>query len=97
MQQARQEAEGQQADSEKLREAARRLADTMTDEQKQELLEQWMQMQQEQRDDAAAAVTRRWRRATLRARTPATPDCDGRAVPPPPQYEDIDLRDEQAR
>ena len=43
LQDAQRRSEARQADSRRLRDAARALADTMTDRQKQQLLEQWMQ------------------------------------------------------
>ena len=50
LQDAQRLSDGKQADSRRLRDAARALADTMTDRQKQQFLEQWMQAAA--RDDA---------------------------------------------
>ena len=91
MQQMQQEAQGKQADSERLREAARKLADTMTDQQKQQLLEQWMQGTDQ---DKPGTPPER-----LGGRGDPGSEKDGdlleqqRTRPPPPAFEDVDLRD----
>ncbi|MEE8459692.1 MAG: hypothetical protein V3S08_07455 [Phycisphaerales bacterium] len=93
MQQMQQEAQGKQADSERLREAARKLADTMTDQQKQQLLEQWMRMQGTDQDNPDTPPER------LGGRGDPGSEKDGdlleqqRTRPPPPAFEDVDLRD----
>ena len=93
MQQMQQEAQGKQADSERLREAARKLADTMTDQQKQQLLEQWMRMQGTDQDKPDTPPER------LGGRGDPGSEKDGdlleqqRTRPPPPAFEDVDLRD----
>ncbi len=91
MQQMQQEAQGKQADSERLREAARKLADTMTDQQKQQLLEQWMQGTDQ---DKPGTPPER-----LGGRGDPGSEKDGdlleqqRTRLPPPAFEDVDLRD----
>jgi hypothetical protein len=74
---------GRQQDSERLRQAARKLADSLTDEEKRELAERWMQ-----RPQADAGGTR-----VGSGRADAQPP-DGAA--PFEKTEDVDLREEPA-
>ena len=90
MHRAQKEAGEKQADSERLREAARKLADTMTDQQKRQLLEQWMQMQDTEPDDQDLPPGSG---SDPAGREPAQPGQQPDRMPPP-AFEDIDLRDE---
>jgi len=92
MQQMQQEAQGKQADSERLREAARKLADTMTDQQKQQLLEQWMQMQGADQDNSDTPPGGPGNGDDPAGSDNGLPD-QQRTHPPPPAFEDVDLRD----
>lgn len=93
MRDAQQHAKGKQADSERLREAARRLADTMTDEQKRQLVEQWMQMQGDRPDDANPPPDGIGNSSAPPGEN-AADHGQQRGSPPPPAFEDLDLRGE---
>ena len=94
LQRARQEADGKQADSERLREAARKLADTMTDEQKQQFLEQWMRMQGTDQDKPGTPPEGMGTGgAPGGEKDSGVREAPVDARPPPPAFEDVDLRD----
>jgi len=94
LQRARQDADGKQADSERLREAARKLADTMTEQQKQQLLEQWMRMQGTDQDKPGTPPERMGTgRGPGGEKDSDVPGTAADTHPPPPAFEDVDLRD----
>ncbi len=93
LQRARQEADGKQADSERLREAARKLAETMTDEQKQQLLDQWMRMQGTDQDEPGTPPEGMGNGGDPGAEKDSDVLEQRRPRLPPPAFEDVDLRE----
>ena len=93
MQEMQKDAQGKQADSERLREAARKLADTMTDEQKQQLLEQWMRMQSTDQDKPGTPPEGMGGGGDPGGEKDSDVLDQQRTRPPPPAFEDVDLRD----